>query len=357
MFRRRVKKLILPLILISLAILLAGIYLVERDSADGSIKSIFDVIWYAVVTVATVGYGDYAPVTPAGKMLGLLLVVFTIGFMGFIIGNITTKINKYMEDTRLGHFGTDFTNHLVMIGWDKFSKQVLQQIALTNYKVAVITNHKDDVDHIYELFPKNKVFVLYAEYENFKALEKVNFTQANTCFINFQNDMDALVYAINVKKQFPKMEYVVSLQNTDLKSTFKNAGVDHVVARNEVASRLAASYIFEPEVAQITEDLMSTAINELDYDIQQYLITESNPYIGMPYLDLFSELKQKYNGVLIGISRFREGERQLLYNPSKQSLKIGLNDYLILIANGQAKIKLEKSFGVIEGKAHGHKVV
>jgi voltage-gated potassium channel len=243
-----------------------------------------------------------------------------------------------------------------MIGWDKFSKQVLQQIVLTNYKVAVVTNNKPDIEHIYEIFPKNKVFVLYADYDNFKALEKVNFNKASTCFINFQNDMDALVYAINVRKQFPKMEFVVSLQNTDLKPTFKNAGVDHVVARNEVASRLAASYIFEPEVAQITEDLMSTAINELDYDIQQYLVTADNPYIGRMYNEVFNECKSTYNAVLIGISKFREGERQLLYNPDKKSLKINEDDYLILIANGHAKMKLEKSFRVIEGKAYGHKV-
>ena len=353
MFRRRLKKLTFPLIVIAFFLLLAGIVIAEHNASDGKIKTAFDVLWYAAVTIATVGYGDYFPVTVAGKILGMVLVLFTIGFMGFIIGNITTKINKYMEDSKLGRFGTDFTHHLVMIGWDKFSKQVLQQIVLTNYKVAVVTNKKEDVDHIYELFPKNKVFVLFAEFDNFKALEKVNFSTASTCFINFQNDMDALVYAINAKKQFPKMEYVVSLQNTDLKPTFKNAGVDHVVARNEVASRLVASYIFEPEVAQFTEDLMATAINELDYDIQQYLVTSKNPYIGQSYLEVFNSFKATYNAVLIGISKFREGERQLLYNPDKKSLKISENDYLIVIANGFAKTKLEKSFGVIEGKAFG----
>jgi voltage-gated potassium channel len=357
MFRRRLKKLTAPLILAAFCLLLAGIVWAEHDADEAKIRTFFDVLWYAIVTVATVGYGDYFPVTITGKILGMVLVAFTIGFMGFIIGNITTKINKYMEDTKMGRFGTDFHNHLVMIGWDKFSKQVLEQIVLTNYNVAVVTNNKEEVDHIYELFPKNKVFVLFAEFDNFKALEKVNFNAASTCFINFQNDMDALVYAINVKKQFPRMEYVVSLQNTDLKPTFKNAGVDHVVARNEVASRLAASYIFEPEVAQITEDLMATAINELDYDIQQYLVTAKNPYIGRPYNELFNEFKATYNAVLIGISKFREGERQLLYNPDKKSLKIAENDFLVLIANGFAKAKLEKSFGVIEGKAHGRNAI
>lgn len=354
MFRRKLKKLTVPLIVIAFFMLLMGIVWAEHGAVDAKINNFFDVLWYAMVTMATVGYGDYFPVTIPGKVLGMLLVAFTIGFMGFIIGKITTKINKYMEDTKLGRFGTDFSNHLVMIGWDKFSKQVLQQIVLTNYKVAVVTNNKEEVNHIYELFPKGKVFVLFAAFDNFSALEKVNFNSASTCFINFQNDMDALVYAINVKKQFPKMEYVVSLQNTDLKPTFKNAGVDHVVARNEVASRLAASYIFEPEVAQITEDLMTTAINELDYDIQQYLVIDKNPYIGRSYNEVFFEFKTTYNAVLIGISKYRDGERQLLYNPDKKSLKISEKDYLVIIANGFAKAKLEKSFGVIEGKSHGH---
>jgi voltage-gated potassium channel len=350
---RRLKKFTIPTIVILFCILLFAIVLAERNASNGSIKDFFDVVWYAIVTIATVGYGDYYPVTTTGRILGIVLVLFTIGFMGYIIGMITTNINKVMEDTRLGQFGTDFNNHVVIIGWDKFSRQVMQQIVLTKYKVAIVTDNKEDVNLIYELFPKNKVFVLVTEFENPASLEKVNFSKASTCFINFKNDMEALVYVINIKKKYPKIEYVIAVQNADLKQTFRNTGVDHVIARNEVASHLVASYIFEPDVAQFTADLMTTSINEMDYDIQQYLVTENNPFLKRLYIDSYLEFKLKYNAVLIGLSKFRDGNWQLLYNPCKKET-IEVNDYLVLIANGIGKKKLEKAFGVIEGKADGH---
>ncbi len=352
-FRNIIKsRMLVPLIVGGILFLLILLIFVERNHPDAKITNIFDAIWYAMVTIATVGYGDFYPVTFVGKIIGMILVLFTVGFMGFIIGQITTKINEYMEKDKLGLFGTDFSNHVVLIGWDKFSRQVLDQIIHTEFKVAVITNHRDDIDLIYSTFTKDRVFVHYSEFDNFKSLENVNFRQASSCFINMAEDMDALVYVLNVKKIYPKMDYVVSINNSNLKQTFLNAGVTHTISRNEIASRLVASYVFEPEVATFTEDIMSTAINEFDYDIQQYYVSGQNIFLGKLYKDVFFELKSDYNVVLIGISKFRDGARQLIYNPSKKIL-IEEQDYLLVIANGMSKKKIEKAFGVREGKAIG----
>lgn len=345
-------KRLVPGIVISILILLIIMVMVERTNPEAKITNLFNAIWYAIVTIATVGYGDYYPVTIAGKIIGAILVLFTIGFMGFIIGKITTKINEYMENEKMGMFGTEFLNHVVMIGWDKFSRQVLDQIIHTDVKIAIVTNNKSDIDLIHSVYSKDRVFVLYSEYDNIKNLDKVNFRKASSCFINLAEDMDALVYVLNVKKLFPKIDYVVSVNNPDLKQTFLNAGVTHTISRNEIAAKLVASYVFEPEVATFTEDVMSTAINEFDYDIQQYYVTKDNIYLDKLYKDAFMDLKSEYNVVLIGISKFRDGVRQLIYNPSKKII-IEEKDYLLVIANGMSKKKIEKAFGVQEGKVFG----
>lgn len=328
---------------------LGGIVIAESGHPDAKIKNLFDAIYYAVVTIGTVGYGDFYPVTIVGKILAIFLVLFTIGFMGFIIGNITTKINRYMEESKLGQKGTDFKNHVIMIGWDKFSKQVLDQIILTNFKVVVITRLKEEIDVIYELYSKERVFVVYSESESQKTLDRANIREASTLFINLPEDLEALVYVLNTKKLYPNIDFVVSINNSDLKQTFLNAGVTHIVARNELASKLVASYVFEPEVATFTEDLMSTAINEFDYDIQQYYVNEKNIYLGKHYKEVFVDLKNDYNVILIGISKYRDGARQLIYNPSKK-IVIEEKDYLLVIASGMSKKKIEVAFGAIEGK-------
>lgn len=57
-------------------------------------KSFFDGIWWAIETVSTVGYGDIAPLTPAGRALGIVLIFLGIGFMSML----TAAISAYFVE-------------------------------------------------------------------------------------------------------------------------------------------------------------------------------------------------------------------------------------------------------------------
>ena len=330
-------------------VLIALLLLFESGVEGSGIQTPFDAVWYMFVTLSTVGYGDLTPVSIGGKVIGLIFVFSSIGLLGYWIGNVTSNINEYMEKKKLGFLGTNMENHTIVIGWDDFGNMVTDQVVKSGNEVAVITDNKEHIDIIKSTFEGKNVFALYTDFNLFENLKKVNIDKASSVFLNFHDDTDALVYFINIRKQYCNLKYVVSLNNSALKQTFIAAGVTFAVSKNEIASKLVASYIFEPDVAYITEDLMSTAINEFDYDILEYKVIEGNPFIGRSYLDVFIDLKKDFNSVIIGISRFKEGSYQLLYNP-KRSLKINENDFMVIIANGLGKSKIEKIFKVQEGR-------
>ncbi len=60
-----------------------------------------DGIWWSLVTIFTVGYGDYVPHTPIGKIVGMLLILLGTGFCSyFMILFATEMMNKqYMKIT------------------------------------------------------------------------------------------------------------------------------------------------------------------------------------------------------------------------------------------------------------------
>jgi len=317
---------------------------IESLSPDSNIKSISDAFWYAIVTLTTVGYGDFFPTTPMGKILGLLLIVGSIGVLGYIIGEITNKINQYMEKKRSGFWGTDFEGHYIIIGWNDFGHQVAEQILNTGHKIAFVVNSKNDIDLIKDVFPTDDCFCLFADYKNKDAFTKVNIEKAKAVYVNFEEDTDNLVFILNLKKIYPDVNIVVTCKNSELLDTFKNAGIHHVIAQSVVASRLVASYIFEPQVAAYTEDLITTSVKDSDFDIQQYRISESNPFVNSKYIDAFHELKEKYDAVAIGL--VVDGE--VVKNPdSNYQLRSG--DYFILISDGTGKKQLEAAFRVKEG--------
>ena len=62
-----------------------GVFLADRSSPDANIKTAGDALWWGYVTIATVGYGDYTPVTNLGREIGVL--VMTSGFV--LLGTMT----------------------------------------------------------------------------------------------------------------------------------------------------------------------------------------------------------------------------------------------------------------------------
>lgn len=318
---------------------------VEKGSDDANIKGFADALWFSIVTLTTVGYGDYFPVTIFGKIVGLALIIGSIGILGFIVGEITSRINLYMEKKKNGYWGTKFTKHYLIIGWDEFGRSVGQQILNTGHKIVFIVNSKNDLELVNDVFPTEDCFCMFADFNNIEALKKANITESKGVFVNFTDDSETLVYVLNLKKEFPDLDIVVTVKKSTLKDTFKAAGIQHVIAHDEVVTRLVASYIFEPQVASYTEDLISTSESDTDFDIQQYKVISGNGIIGMKYFDVFLKLKKEHSATTIGLV----SNGKVNKNPSDDYLIVE-GDYIILISDGHCKKQLEKEFGVKEGE-------
>ena len=325
-------------------ILVYVITVVERTDINANIKSVGDGLWYAIVTLTTVGYGDFYPVTPVGKIIGLFIILGSLGLIGYFIGEITGRINIYMEKKKNGFFGTKFENHYVIIGWNDFGRNVADQIFPAGHKIAFITNSKNDLELINDLYPHDNSFVVFADYNNNQALEKINIDKSKAVFVNFENDTESLVFVLNIKKLYPDLNIIVNCTAPDLKETFINAGITHVVSRSEVASRMVASYLFEPHVAEYAEDLISTSIESDDQDICQFKVVDGNPYLGKEYFDAFVAMKKELNAILIGMVIDGCVDK----NPA-ENYRIKSDDYLILISLGNDRKKLENIFRIREG--------
>lgn len=324
---------------------------VEKDSNQSAINNYENAIWYSLVTLTTVGYGDIFPATVFGRYIGYVFVLSSLAFYGLLIGQFTMLMSTLKENKKLGHNGTSFRDHAVIIGWNDFSKMVIDQLMGVGKNVAVVVDAKADIDSILERYPdsSSKIFTLYSDFSNHEMLDKANIKESSIAFVNHGNDTDKLVYILNVKKVFPTVEFVVTLDNGDLKQTFINAGVINTISKFEISSKLLASYIFEPDVAMYSESIMSYAKSDGDYDIKQFLVTKTNPLVGHSYQEAFFEMKKRYNTVLIGITkRDKLGNRKLVKNPHGD-IKISPGDYLVVILNGKAFKLLTKLFGVEEG--------
>lgn len=100
----KLKKDELLLVLVSIMILLIVsstlMYDVEHDAQPDKFSSIPAAMWWGLVTLATVGYGDIFPVTPAGKLIGSVVVLLGIGLFALPAGIIASGFSEVLQMRR-----------------------------------------------------------------------------------------------------------------------------------------------------------------------------------------------------------------------------------------------------------------
>ncbi|MBT4089843.1 MAG: two pore domain potassium channel family protein, partial [Deltaproteobacteria bacterium] len=76
---------------LSFMILAAIIMLVlESTESESGINSFFHSLWFSIVTVTTVGYGDMSPVSAIGKLAAIAIMFIGIFYVAVLTGNITS---------------------------------------------------------------------------------------------------------------------------------------------------------------------------------------------------------------------------------------------------------------------------
>ncbi|WP_345761612.1 potassium channel family protein [Diaminobutyricibacter sp. McL0608] len=106
--RRRVIIIAATFVVMFIYVISLAEYAAERGAKGANITSFGDSIWWACVTMATVGYGDYFPITIMGRVLAVILMIGGIAIVGTASGTLVSFLNDRMvtaraREQRAGH--------------------------------------------------------------------------------------------------------------------------------------------------------------------------------------------------------------------------------------------------------------
>ena len=102
----------------------SGIYLVENHAQPQEFESIPKAMWWAVVTLTTVGYGDVTPVTNAGKILGALITILGVGLAALPAGILATGLANELAQRR-EELEQHFREQLIDSDFDLIQNQMI----------------------------------------------------------------------------------------------------------------------------------------------------------------------------------------------------------------------------------------
>lgn len=111
---------------VTLVVVLGAAFLVEsfeNGASEANITSIPDALWWAVTTVTTVGYGDRFPTTPAGRGVGVVLMIMGIALFGYVAAALASFFLERSEEDEGGRQLAEIADRLrrieVALGLDE----------------------------------------------------------------------------------------------------------------------------------------------------------------------------------------------------------------------------------------------
>lgn len=75
-------------------------YYIEHNAQPNQFSSVPDAIWWAVITLSTVGYGDVYPITLLGKIVGGVIAIIGIAFFSLPTGILASGFNEVLEEQK-----------------------------------------------------------------------------------------------------------------------------------------------------------------------------------------------------------------------------------------------------------------
>jgi voltage-gated potassium channel len=307
------RKLILRFLWVCLFIfilLLASAWLIWlfefKGNTPNTISSFWDGIWWAVVTIATVGYGDKFPITYPGRVVGLILITVGFATLSIFTGLIASL---FVEDRMKGAKGLKqirMHKHIVLCGWNKTAHNFLKALVekgMENSPICLLMNENPEFfESLESAYPTLSLSFVRGEPTQEDALKRAAVSNAAQIIILADHSLEpasaddrSIIVANAVHFLAKKDKISVQLINNENRQMLQRIGIKRIFIWDDLGAYLLADNIADANSLNIFTQLAKSPHTRfctcsIDAD-----------FIGKTYQELFNEIHAQETGVLIGL--------------------------------------------------------
>jgi voltage-gated potassium channel len=321
-----------------------GFYLLESYHSYAQLLTSF---YWAMVTLSTIGYGDVVPTTPDARLFVIGIAATEVFLGAYLVSIVISVVAEESQHRLLGTYGTDFKNHIVVLGYAQVGSAAVRELLAQDEKVAVVAETADQVALLHSLANEKQLFATVGPPADAAILSRVNVAGAHSIVVCTGDDTTTLIAALNARAMNPTIRIVVSVGRAELKQTLKAAGVTYVASPSEMAGRLCADAAFRPEVANMVEDLTTT---EFGADMEEFVLTDRTPISSQHLTEAETLVRKASDCIVIGYARpGPDGEYTTVLNPPS-TFQFRPGDALIVVGTLPNLHRLQQWIGVPQGR-------
>jgi voltage-gated potassium channel len=294
-----------------------AVYFFEYSISDASIRSLWDGVWWAFVTICTVGYGDKFPVSDGGRIIGILLMISGIGLLSMLTATVASVMVEQKIKEGKGLESIKRKDHVVICGWNGNSEEVLAGLlrnqAVKNAIVLVNELQVDEIDLLKLRYDQYGMIFLRGDFVQEEVLLRADIRKAKIVLImadlsglhpKERTDDRTILAALTAKSLAPQVKVIAELTDSENRIHLKRANIDEIVVRGEHIGSLLAGAVGSPGLPRVFSRLLSQ--EEASKLIRQDI---PHAYVGRTFGELSVHFRKQDGAILIGILKEKKPVR------------------------------------------------
>lgn len=237
---------VLIIVIILLYGILGSMYIMELN--------IYDSIYYTIITLATVGYGDIFPITPLQKIFSVTLALSGVGILAYIVTFIISSVTQNLQDMRSGRIMerklADMQNHYILCGFGRVGTAVYEELMKRNQKVLIIEKNEEKLEDIEE---NENVILLNGNATEDKTLKKLNIDKSLGVIVATGSDVDNLFIVLTTRELYNDAWIVSRASKKESIKRLKHAGANKVISPESSGGTDIYFAAVQPNLVHITE--------------------------------------------------------------------------------------------------------
>ena len=266
--------------------------------------------WWAIVTMTTVGYGDFSPETPEGRMFAVFIMFAGITLVSLLTASISSIFVAQKIREGKGLEKLNLSDHFILCGWNSNANKIINSIQLLNHNqrkidlVLINDLSEEEITQLKTRFSKIKIHFVSGDFAQEETLHRASIATSDTVIIipnNLNNDQNShdektIFATLTIKSIDASIRVVAYLLDRENLTHIKRAEADEVVVSDDLSLNILASHVIDPGVPQLSNQLINTSS---DSRFIRKLIPQN--FVGKKYGELFNHYRDKNGALLVGL--------------------------------------------------------
>jgi voltage-gated potassium channel len=297
-----------------------------------------DALYMTIITITTVGFGEVQPLSSAGRLFTVILILLGVSAATTAISNglgiiLGPRLWQSIRQRKLERLLMTIENHYIVCGYGRMGQQVVEDLHARHEPFVVIDTDPNIEVEMLEL----QVPYIVGDATRDETLLEAGIERARGLVAALSSDPDNVMTVLTARELNRKLIIVARVSNAEAESKLRRAGANRVISPYQLGGHRIALALIRPSVSDFLDRIYSFGVG-IHVDLGQLHVREGSRLAGQQVGT--SDLRKLHNVNILAIQK-PNGEITITPDP-KQELETGA--VLIVIGPPENIYRLEKEY-------------